>query len=128
MLVAEELQLKLPEGAGAAVFQPSSDIVNNDVVIIMDKFIAADVLKEVSVYDTIDPTAHYSVKVRRLGDFCKLRQVRSCRIPLSAADWAELVASLEEAFRSKHSLPLTHSGSLTFKIEDIDDPLLRQRR
>eukprot|EP00271_Cylindrocystis_brebissonii_P009893 TRINITY_DN2546_c0_g1_i5.p1 TRINITY_DN2546_c0_g1~~TRINITY_DN2546_c0_g1_i5.p1 ORF type:complete len:482 (+),score=69.83 TRINITY_DN2546_c0_g1_i5:255-1700(+) len=80
--VAAELQLELPEGFQAQIFRPASDIVALDVAAVMDKFVAADVLKEVSVFDTIDPTANYSAKVRRLGDFCRTRQVEDIDDPL----------------------------------------------
>jgi len=46
------------------------------------QFNAADVLKEVSVFDTVDPGARYSSKVWRLGDFCKLREIGDIDDPL----------------------------------------------
>ena len=45
------------------------DIVSFDLFLVMDKFTAADVLREVSVYDTISKGGGYSMKVRRLGEF-----------------------------------------------------------
>lgn len=41
------------------------------------QFNASDVLKEISVYDTIDSKGRYSVRVRRLGEFCRNRHVRT---------------------------------------------------
>ena len=41
-----------------------ADIVAHELVLVMDKYTAADVLREVSVYDTINPAARYTSKVR----------------------------------------------------------------
>lgn len=51
------------------MFDYEKDIVLFDLVLVMDKFTAADVLREVSVYDTIQKEKRYSAKVRRLGEF-----------------------------------------------------------
>ena len=40
-----------------------ADIVANELVLVMDKYTAADVLREVSVYDTINKAARYTSKV-----------------------------------------------------------------
>ncbi|CAI5996158.1 unnamed protein product [Closterium sp. NIES-64] len=66
----------------AALLRPAEDVVAHDLLVVMDKFNAADVLKEVSVFDTIDPTARFSSKVRRMGDFCKSRTVDDIDDPL----------------------------------------------
>lgn len=47
---AAALGLELPceaSAAGAQIFEPASDIVSSDLVLCMDKFSAADVLREV---------------------------------------------------------------------------------
>ncbi|KAI7843239.1 hypothetical protein COHA_003073 [Chlorella ohadii] len=70
--VAAELGLQLPEGYAAQQFKEARDIVEFDVVLVVDKFTAADVLREVSVFDTIKSWGlgpSYSSKVRRLGEF-----------------------------------------------------------
>mmetsp|Transcript_6353 Transcript_6353/g.18261 ORF Transcript_6353/g.18261 Transcript_6353/m.18261 type:complete len:314 (-) Transcript_6353:410-1351(-) len=67
--VAEELSLRLPEGHKAQHFDHEADIVAYDLVLVFDKFTAADVLREVSVYDTINTSGNYSVKVRMLGEY-----------------------------------------------------------
>ena len=41
-----------------------ADIVSHELVLVMDKFTAADVLREVSVYDTISKAGRYTSKVR----------------------------------------------------------------
>lgn len=66
---AEELSIFLPTNFKARKFDHQRDIVEFDLVLVMDKFTAADVLREVSVYDTIDKGGMYSLKVRRLGEF-----------------------------------------------------------
>lgn len=66
---AQSMGLELPENFQARQINPERDIVCFDVVLVMDKFTAADVLREVSVYDTINKDAQYSLKVRRLGEY-----------------------------------------------------------
>eukprot|EP00244_Chara_vulgaris_P008450 TRINITY_DN3322_c1_g1_i1.p1 TRINITY_DN3322_c1_g1~~TRINITY_DN3322_c1_g1_i1.p1 ORF type:complete len:286 (-),score=59.50 TRINITY_DN3322_c1_g1_i1:905-1636(-) len=80
--VAQDLGLTLREGAVARMFDHARDIVLYDLVVVMDKFNAADVLKEVSVYDTINKEGHYSARVRRLGEFCCKREVEDIDDPL----------------------------------------------
>ena len=55
---------RLPEGAAARQMDFEADIVAHELVLVMDKFTAADVLREVSVYDTINKAARYTSKVR----------------------------------------------------------------
>lgn len=67
---AAALGLELPaDEVGAQQFDEASDIAANELVVVMDKYTAADVLREVSVYDTIREGAGYSHRVRRLGEF-----------------------------------------------------------
>lgn len=80
--VAAARGLRLPEGHVARVFEPAVDIVAFDLILVMDKFVAADCLKEVSVFDTIDPTAFYSSKVRSLGEFATGRKIGDIDDPL----------------------------------------------
>ncbi|EIE24509.1 hypothetical protein COCSUDRAFT_61938 [Coccomyxa subellipsoidea C-169] len=67
--VAAWNDVTLPEDFKARHFSPEEDIVQFDLVVVMDKFTAADVLREVSVFDTINSTGNYSKRVRRLGEF-----------------------------------------------------------
>eukprot|EP00210_Caulerpa_lentillifera_P006713 g6415.t1 len=66
---SENLSIFLNENKKAELFNYEKDIVLFDLVLVMDKFTAADVLREISVYDTIQKEKRYSVKVRRLGEF-----------------------------------------------------------
>jgi protein-tyrosine-phosphatase len=80
--IAEELGLQLREGATARLIDHAKDIVQYDLVLCFDKFNASDVLKEISVYDTIDSKGRYSVRVRRLGEFCRNRHIEELDDPL----------------------------------------------
>ena len=66
---AEKLGLSFPKGNTARMFEPGADLVRHDVILVMDKFTAADVLREASVFDTIYLDAKYSSKVRKIGEF-----------------------------------------------------------
>lgn len=66
---AQAMGVPLPENYAVRLFEESSDIVRFDLVLVMDKYTAADVLREVSVFETVNPAARYSMKVRRLGEF-----------------------------------------------------------
>lgn len=46
--VAAENSIQLPEDFRARQFSPEEDIVHFDLVVVMDKFTAADVLREVN--------------------------------------------------------------------------------
>ena len=45
--VMQQLGLPLPSGQGAQLFECASDLPAADLVLVMDKFTAADVLREV---------------------------------------------------------------------------------
>lgn len=55
------------------------------------------------MFDTINPEAKFSSKVRRLGDFCQSRKV-------------DYILFCRGAF-------VGHKFFLSFQVEDIDDPL-----
>lgn len=80
--MGKERGVVLKEEKIAEVISPAQDITAFDLIVVMDKFNAADILKEVSVFDTIDPSANYSSKVRLLGSFCKSRNVGDIDDPL----------------------------------------------
>lgn len=67
--VAEDLSIFLSEDFKARVFDYEKDIILFDLVLVMDKFTASDVLREISVYDTVQKETQFSRKVRRLGEF-----------------------------------------------------------
>eukprot|EP00850_Spirogloea_muscicola_P021702 SM000258S09118 [mRNA] locus=s258:23636:26742:- [translate_table: standard] len=80
--VAAEEGLELRQGFQARYYEPARDVVDFDLLLVMDKFNASDVLKEVSVYDTITPGANYSSRVRRLGEFARTRTIKDIDDPL----------------------------------------------
>lgn len=67
--IIKQLQLEVPPGISARLMQPGDDIADFDLILVMDKYTAADVLREVAGYDLIDKGANFSSKVRLLGDF-----------------------------------------------------------
>jgi hypothetical protein len=72
-------------------FSAQADVVLFDLLLTMDKFTTADVMREVSMFDTIDTSGRYTVKVRTLVQFhrgryetqntlvCCARHARLCR-------------------------------------------------
>ncbi|GLC34835.1 hypothetical protein PLESTB_001169400 [Pleodorina starrii] len=66
---AEALGLEPPAGHAARLFDPAVDIVSYDLLLVMDKYTAGDVMREVSSFDLINRTTQFSYKVRRLGEF-----------------------------------------------------------
>ena len=67
--VARELGLRLRPDKVAIPFDEVTDIVNFDLVAVMDRFDLEAVLREVSVFDALNPGGCYSARVRRLGDW-----------------------------------------------------------
>lgn len=67
--VARELGLRLRPGKVAVPFDEVTDIVNFDLVVVMDRFDLEAVLREVAVYDALNPGGCYSARVRRIGDW-----------------------------------------------------------
>ena len=63
--LTKQRERRLPEGAAARRMDFEADIVEYELVLVMDKFTAADVLREVSVYETINKAARYTSKVRQ---------------------------------------------------------------
>ncbi|PNH11781.1 hypothetical protein TSOC_001350 [Tetrabaena socialis] len=66
---AAKLGLTVPPGHAARLFNPAADIVAHDLLLVMDKFTAGDVMREVSSFDLVNRSAQFSYKVRRLGEF-----------------------------------------------------------
>ncbi|QDZ25671.1 hypothetical protein HOP50_18g82130 [Chloropicon primus] len=50
-------------------FDDVNDAVDSDLIVVMDRFDHAEVLKEIAAYDNIYPGGHYALKVRRLAGF-----------------------------------------------------------
>jgi len=69
LLVAEAMQLTLPADHVARVCEFAVDSQLFDLLLPVDKFTAADTLRETTVYDTIDPTGGFSSRVRTLAEF-----------------------------------------------------------
>ncbi|GLI64599.1 hypothetical protein VaNZ11_007906 [Volvox africanus] len=65
----EALGLKTPVEHIARLFDPAYDILSYDLLLVMDKYTAGDVMREVSSFELINRTTHFSDKVRRLGEF-----------------------------------------------------------
>jgi protein-tyrosine-phosphatase len=65
---AEKLGLHIPGEYAARQFDERVDCVKHDVILVMDKFTAADCLREITTFDLVDGTS-LSLKVRRLGEF-----------------------------------------------------------
>eukprot|EP00239_Pterosperma_sp_CCMP1384_P002035 CAMPEP_0197854146 /NCGR_PEP_ID=MMETSP1438-20131217/24109_1 /TAXON_ID=1461541 /ORGANISM="Pterosperma sp., Strain CCMP1384" /LENGTH=298 /DNA_ID=CAMNT_0043468793 /DNA_START=356 /DNA_END=1252 /DNA_ORIENTATION=+ len=66
----------------ARLFDDGLDPVHFDLLIAMDKFTLADVLREVSVYDTVDSSRNFACRIRRLGEFARSRVVADIDDPL----------------------------------------------
>lgn len=66
---AQALGWNIPSEYSVSCFHPAGDLVRQDLILVMDKFTAADVLREASVFDTIYLQAGYSGKVRSLIEF-----------------------------------------------------------
>lgn len=54
---------------GVRAFDDVNDAVESDLIVVMDRFDHAEVLREVAAYDNIFPGGYYALKVRRLAGF-----------------------------------------------------------
>ncbi|KAI5056690.1 hypothetical protein GOP47_0028508 [Adiantum capillus-veneris] len=79
--VAGDLGLDIKDHS-ATVFDCARDVVVYDMLLVMDKFTASDVLKDITLYETIDKNNDYCWKVRRLGEFCLGRKIDDIDDPL----------------------------------------------
>lgn len=61
--------LEIPPDFAARQFDPGADMARCDLVLVMDKFTASDVLREITVFDSIDTEGRYSTRVRYLRQF-----------------------------------------------------------
>ncbi len=71
--VARELGLRLAPDKTAVPFDECVDIVNFDLVVVMDRFDSEALLREVAVFDALNPGGCYCARVRRLGEWAPLR-------------------------------------------------------
>lgn len=80
-VVAREMGLTLREGT-SAVFDHTREIVKYDMLLAVDKYTLADVMREVSVYDTVDASRYFCSRVRHLGEYSRGRQIADIDDPL----------------------------------------------
>ncbi|KAG2433804.1 hypothetical protein HXX76_008162 [Chlamydomonas incerta] len=59
-----------PQPHRARLFTAAEDMVGADLVLVMDKYTAGDVMREVSSFDLVNRSQPLTYKVRRLGEFC----------------------------------------------------------
>eukprot|EP00198_Chlamydomonas_reinhardtii_P004601 XP_001693937.1 predicted protein [Chlamydomonas reinhardtii] len=90
----------------ARLFSAAEDMVGADLVLVMDKYTAGDVMREVSSFDLVNRSQPLTYKVRRLGEFCDWVPPQP-----SASDVAAAVAA-----------PPPEYGSEGDEL-DIEDPL-----
>jgi len=109
-LAAECLGWTLPQDYKSRCFLPSADLAKNDLILVMDKFIASDVLREASVFDTIYLEAGFSGKVRNLGEFHP-----------SATE--KLLSNNNSNTPSGNTSSSGSGSSADNKVFEIDDPL-----
>lgn len=57
------------DGHKAALWNPEWDVVDFDLILAVDRYVAADAMKEVSVWDTIQKEVEYCFKIRGLYEF-----------------------------------------------------------
>lgn len=70
--VARELGLRLRVDKVAVPFDEGIDIVNHDLVVVMDRFDQEALLRELAVFDALNPGGCYCARVRRLGEWAPL--------------------------------------------------------
>lgn len=76
--VREECELAgFPEVPGdhvARMWVPEWDVCDFDLLVAVDRYVAADAMKEVSIYDTVQKQVEYCGKIRGLYEFGELAQ------------------------------------------------------
>ncbi|KAK9798148.1 hypothetical protein WJX73_009718 [Symbiochloris irregularis] len=125
MAVAQEAGLSLSPRP-PRIFDELQDIVNYDLVLVMDKFDLEAVLREVAVFDTINPGGHYAERVRLLGSYAVPGRARPLRPAPSSQDpdisdplWGNLGGEDDTAalWGLLRQLRLASKGLLTHLIE-----------
>lgn len=61
--------LEVSAGHSARLWRPEWDVCDYDLLVAVDRFVAADAMKEVAVYDTIQKEVEYCGKIRGLYEF-----------------------------------------------------------
>ncbi len=69
LAVARELGVRLRPDKVAVPFDEGVDIVNFNLVVVMDRFDQEALLREVAVFDALNPGGCYCARVRRLGEW-----------------------------------------------------------
>lgn len=116
------------------MFDECTDIVDADLVLVMDAFDYAALLREVSVFDTIHPTGRYSQRVKHIAGFVPmaptaLRPVSSdapsaVQAPTANA-WTALAAKGQPQCDDEHAAQacaVAHHDAVLHPA-DIPDPL-----
>ncbi|GFR49616.1 hypothetical protein Agub_g11639, partial [Astrephomene gubernaculifera] len=106
---AAALGLQLPPNHAASLFDPAHHLVSYDLILVMDKFTAGDVMREVSSFELVNRNTQFSHKVRRLGEFLS---------PAAAA-----AAAADEATHGSFGSSASSSYGGEGDVHDIDDPL-----
>ncbi|MCO5569193.1 hypothetical protein L7F22_022903 [Adiantum nelumboides] len=112
--VAGDLGLDISDHS-ATVFDCARDVVVYDMLLVMDKFTASDVLRDVTLFETIDKNNDYCWKVRRLGEFCLGRKVDDIDDPLYGNVGGE--EEVEELHRVALDIHESCNGLLNFLTE-----------
>lgn len=84
--IAAELGLSLPPGFSARLFDPAADVAAFDLLLTLDKYTAADALREVSSFDLIRQGGGYSARIRKLGEWRPATAASKAAAAASATD------------------------------------------
>jgi len=60
---------EVPSDHAARMWRPEWDVCDFDLIVAVDRYVAADAMKEVSVWDTIQKEVEYCAKIRGLYEF-----------------------------------------------------------
>jgi protein-tyrosine-phosphatase len=108
-------------------FDDVNDSVNFDLILVMDRFDHAEVLKEVAAYDNIFPGGYYAAKVRRLAGFKACTETH-CIVQGLLGDSSVAKQGQEEEEEDQLPRSYSNSNSQVSSSEeedklDISDPL-----
>ena len=106
------------------VFDECTDIVDADLVLVMDSFDYAALLREVAVFDAINPCGRYSQRVKHVAGFAPiapaaLRPVGDARL-----------ANYQTSHQRLHTrdIHMQEAADAVLHPDDIPDPLYRDGR
>jgi hypothetical protein len=83
--------VRLCPDKAAVPFDEGVDIVNFDLVVVMDRFDQEALLREVAVYDALNPGGCYCARVRRLGEWAVAPPRADASASASASDRARIL-------------------------------------